>query len=81
MVLCHQWQTSFCSCTHRFCSFFGLLRCFLHFGFSCTWIRGCPFYFKDQPSNVVHQGRYINSQGVAYQVRASEAPGKSIIRG
>ena len=57
MVLCNQWQTCFCPFTLRFCSFFALLRRFLHFGFSCTWIRGCAFYCKDQPSNVVHQGR------------------------
>ena len=57
MVLCNQWQTCFCPFILRFCSFFALLRCFLHFGFSCTWIRGCAFYCKDQPSNVVHQGR------------------------
>ena len=61
MVLCNQWQTCFCPFILRFCSFFALLRCFrlsfrcfLHFG---TWIRGCAFYFKDQPTNVVHQGR------------------------
>ena len=57
MVLCNQWQTCFCPFTLRFWSFFALLRSFLHFGFSCTWIRGCVFYCEDQPSNVVHQGR------------------------
>ena len=52
MVLCIQWQTCFCPFILFWCSFF-----FLHFGFRCTWIRGCAFYCKDQPSSVVHQGR------------------------
>ena len=50
MVLCNQWQTCFCPFTLCFCSFFALPCCFLHFGFRCTWIRGCAFYCKDQPS-------------------------------
>ena len=64
MVLCNQWQTCFCPFILFWCSFFALLCCFrlslccfLHFGFRCTWIRGCLFYCKDQPSNVVHQGQ------------------------
>ena len=64
MVLCNQWQTCFCRFILFGCSFFALVRClrlsfrcFLHCGFRCTWIRGCAFYCKDQPSNVVHQGR------------------------
>ena len=57
MVLSNQWQTCFCPFALRFCSFLALPRCFLHFGFSCTSIRGCALYCKDHPSNVVHQGR------------------------
>ena len=55
MVLCNQWQTCFFPFFILFwCSFSAILRCFrlsfrcfLHFGFRCTWITGCAFYCKD----------------------------------